>query len=174
MTPQQVVGFGVRLFAVWLASGNIGFLFSIPSFFQTAEHGDKAVYAYMIGGLWFVLAALLWFFPMWIGHKLIPRTRFDNKLDVHAFDAARVGCSLLGLWFLLIQLKTVIWILIVGALNSGNSSLIRTLRPDDRLGFGIAAAQCVLGLVLILFSHRFASLALREPTAASTLDKGVA
>jgi hypothetical protein len=172
MTPQQVVGLGVRLLALWLASENIGFLFSMPSFLRGTEHGDKAIYAYIIGGWWLVLAVVLWFFPMWIAHKLIPRTRFDNKLDIHAFDAARVGCSLLGLWFLLIQMRTVIWLFIVGALNSGTSSLVRSLNPDDRLRFGIALAQTFLALVLIFFSHRFASLVLRESAPASSSDKG--
>jgi hypothetical protein len=168
MTPQQFVGLGVRLFAIWIASENVGFLFSISSSLKAMNQSDKALYAYMMGGWWLLLAILLWFFPMWIAHKLIPRTRFENMLDLHTLEVARVGCGLLGLWLLIVQLRAFLWYFFVGVLSMGNDSFVRSLSQNEKVGLAVAIVQAAFAIALMLFSASFARLLLRAPRAAGS------
>jgi len=169
MTPQQLVGLGVRLVAIWMAVENFWFLLSIPTMVRSIDKPDSAIYGYAIGGWWLIVAALLWFFPMWIAHKLIPRTRFENAIKVQALEVARVGCSLLGLWLLATQLRGFLWFLMRGAFSPDkNTSVIRSFTPDEQIGFIVSACQIAFALALIVYSARFATLALREPRASAT------
>jgi hypothetical protein len=168
MTPQQFVGLGVRLFAIWIASENVGFLLSISSTLQAGNQSDKALYAYMMGGWWLLVAILLWFFPMWIAHKLLPRTRFENRLDLHTLEVARVGCSLLGLWLLIVQMRAFLWYLFAGVLSMGNESFVRSLSQNERVGLAVAIVQVAFAIVLMVFSASFARLLMRTPRPAGS------
>ncbi len=97
MTPQQIVGLAVRLFSVWLVFLMLQFVGSGKAL--NAELGSEAGYAYFIAAVVMVcLAGALWFFPMWIAHKLVPRTQFENVLRVPAHEAVTVACVIIGLW----------------------------------------------------------------------------
>lgn len=97
MTPQQIVGLAVRLFSVWLVFLTLQFVGSGKAL--NAELGSEAGYAYFIAAtVMACLAAALWFFPMWIAHKLVPRTQFENVLRVPAHEAVSVACIIIGLW----------------------------------------------------------------------------
>jgi hypothetical protein len=99
MTPQQIVGLAVRLFSVWLVFLMLQFVGSGKAL--NAELGSEAGYAYFIAAVVMVcLAGALWFFPMWIAHKLVPRTQFENVLRVPAHEAVTVACVIIGLWLL--------------------------------------------------------------------------
>ncbi|MDR2876303.1 MAG: hypothetical protein LBV44_10325 [Methylobacillus sp.] len=101
MTPQQIVGLAVRLVSVLLA------LWSL----QMLLNGIEAIKRYNIeSSYWMVLfvtvfigivaAILLWFFPMRVAHKLIPRTRYDNVLQVPANTVVPIACIVLSLWLI--------------------------------------------------------------------------
>ncbi len=166
MTPQQLVGLGVRLVAIWIAIQSFWFLLSIPSMVHSVGRPDSAIYGYAVGGCWLIVAALLWFFPMWTAHRLIPRTRFENTVRVQPLEVARAGCSLLGLWLLATQLRGFLWFLIRGAFSPDkNSSIIRAFTPDEQIGFFVSVLQIAFALALIVYSARFATLAMRDSQA---------
>jgi hypothetical protein len=97
MTPQQIVGLAVRLFSVWLVFLTLQFVGSGKAL--NVELGSEAGYAYFIAAtVMACLAAVLWFFPMWIAHKLVPRTQFENVLRIPAHQAVTVACVIIGLW----------------------------------------------------------------------------
>lgn len=68
MTPQQIVGLGIRLLAIWLAITSFQYLVVIPEALESANLSGKSVQAYFIAGLYVGGALLLWLFPMWIAH----------------------------------------------------------------------------------------------------------
>lgn len=162
MTPQQFVGLGVRLLAVWIAIRTVGIFLANASAFRALDMADKAFNTGLLTAWWLSVALLLWLFPMWIAHKLIPRTRFENKLNIQPKEAARVGCCLLGLWFLTNHLGTMIWFLFRGALTPGTSSVIGSFSPEERLQFFGLSIQMAVALLLTFGSSSFAALALRE------------
>jgi hypothetical protein len=97
MTPQQIVGLFVRIFAVWLAVSGIQIIgYGVALDAQPGMERSVAPYAMAI--VIFVLAVALWFFPMVVAHKLVPRTHFDNVLRIPAHETAVIACLVLGLW----------------------------------------------------------------------------
>lgn len=163
MTPQQIVGLGVRLLAVWIAIRSVGVFLQNAGAFRAMDMADKALNTGVLTAWWLAVGVLLWLFPMWIAHKLVPRTRFENKLNIQPMEVARVGCCLLGLWLLSNELGSLIWFLFRGALSPGTSSVIRSFTPEERLQFFALSIQIAFALFLTFGSARFAILALREP-----------
>lgn len=101
MTPQQLVGLAVRLFAIWLAITSLQVVG-----FGTGLNNQPGVEAtnvpfLLAAALMVLVAALLWFFPMVVAHKLIPRTKFENVLQVPAREAVVVACIVFALWLFL-------------------------------------------------------------------------
>jgi hypothetical protein len=170
MTPQQIVGLGIRLAAIWLAVGNVGQLISWSVALTQMNSGDKIRGAYLVSGWWLAVAVLLWFFPMWTAHKLIPRTRFENKLNVEPMELARAGCALLGLWICLAHMQTFLWFFFWGVFARGDASALHGLTPEERLRFLVSGVEIGIGLLLIFAAARFAELAFRGTPMAS--DRG--
>ncbi len=124
MTPQQIVGLAVRLFAIWVAFSAlqmIGVGMSMNS--QTGMQPTDAFF--VSGAVMFVVAILLWIFPLFVAHKLIPRTRFEDVLRVPATEAAMVACVILGLWLFAVRvLPSVAYsVSLVAALRANNQPL---------------------------------------------------
>ena len=92
MTPQQVVGLGVRLFAVWLALAGLPYVIYIPFALARQNVDAGTIWSYSIGATFFMGAILLWIFPMVVAHRLIPKTTFDNVLTASTSEVAKVGC----------------------------------------------------------------------------------
>lgn len=100
MTPQQIVGLAVRLFSIWLvvlalqilAYGNG--INAQPGIEGTQVH-------YLLSAVVFLLAILLWFFPMSVAHKLIPKTQFDNVLRLPVHETVVVACIVFAMWLFL-------------------------------------------------------------------------
>ena len=97
MTPQQIVGLAVRLFAIWLLLAALQMVGS--GIGVNNQAGLQATGSFFVlAALMFLVALTLWFFPLAVAHKLIPRTRFEDVLRVPAAQAAMVACVILGLW----------------------------------------------------------------------------
>lgn len=162
MTPQQLVGLGIRLFAIWLAIKSVQYFVAIPAALHDANIDDKSGQAYLIAGIYTFVAMLLWFFPMWIAHKLLPRTRFENAINLQSLEAARVGCALLGLWFSANGVIGLVWYLFRSFLVIGGQSAFESLGPDAKLDFIVTFASIVIGLFLIFRAGAFAALVVRD------------
>jgi hypothetical protein len=165
MTPQQLVGVGVRLFAVWLAITSFSFFTSIPKGLRGAS-GDGAAFAAIgIGGAYLVVAVCLWFFPMVIAHTIVPRTRHENRLSLNAYELARVGSSLVGLWLLARSLQPIVWFVFRSFLFMEAGSSFSSLAPDAKLDIAVAAFEVLLAVFLIVKSSTFAAVIVPESKA---------
>ena len=143
MTPQQFVGMAVRLFALWLVFSGIQMV--ATGINANNQPGLEATSAYFIwAAVIFLLALGLWFFPMVVAHKLVPRTKFENVLRVPASQATAVACVILGLWLFVEH--------VVPAL-AYYSSLAITLRANNiSLATSAEFAIARLGAVAIEFA----------------------
>lgn len=173
MTPQQIVGLGLRLLALLLALNALRYFgFTAMDILPTEAETQEAV-AQWIAAIYFIAAALLWLLPMWLAHQLLPRTKFDNKLEVHGHELACVGCSLIGLWLFASALPNTIWYLFRAFIVTGEESFFRMLPPDAKLELLTSGLQVVLAVVLITRSADFASIVLRangKPIAPDVRD----
>ncbi|HTE16669.1 MAG TPA: hypothetical protein VK642_16490 [Burkholderiales bacterium] len=158
MTPQQLVGIGLRLFAIWLAISGISYVFAIPNELAAKPMLDAAsrYYSSALGFAHFMAALLLWLFPMWIAHKIVPRTHFDNHLNSPAWELARVGCSLLGLWQMIRVLPSLAYFLFKMQLIAGSTSLMSALSKENKAELLYLVVELALGILLIALSGKFA------------------
>lgn len=55
-----------------------------------------------------VLSILLWFFPMSVAHRLIPKTKYENILNIQSQEAVRVACIVFALLIFTVQVLPAI------------------------------------------------------------------
>jgi Na+/proline symporter len=174
MTPQQLVGIAVRLFATWLALTSVAYFVSIPKALASAPPlGNDAniAVAYAIGGLYVAGALILWFFPMVVAHKLLPRTQHENRLSFRAYELARVGCSLVGLWLLAKASPSLVWLIFRSLMLNDGSSSFSALAPGAKLDVAVATFETGLAVFFIVKSHFFARLVV--PTAKEKVESDI-
>ena len=172
MTPQQLLGTGIRLFALWLALTSIGYFGSIPTALSKlpTNTGSTVAVAYALGGAYLLGAIALWFFPMFVAHRLLPKTSHGNCLRVPAFDLARVGCGLIGLWLMAKALPTIVWLLFRSFLIVEAGSTFSSLPPEAKLDVSVAFFGMLFAFLLIVKSSLFARtvLATSAPDQAAS------
>lgn len=168
MTPQQLFGTAIRLFAIWLAISSIAYFSSIPSALSAngiAVEGASLA-TYLVGALYLIAAALLWFFPMLVAHKLVPKTNYTNTLSVPGFELARVGSGLMGLWLLAKALPSLSWVVFRTYLVVGMGSNFSTLPPEYKIEFAVAVFEMLLGVFLIVKAEMFALAIVGKPSTS--------
>lgn len=102
MTPQQIVALAVRLFSIWLALQSLNIISLGNAINMQPGLGETNSHYFMAGFVLFV-ALLLWLFPLFVAHALIPRTRFDDELRLPLQETVVVACITIGLWVLISQ-----------------------------------------------------------------------
>jgi hypothetical protein len=172
MTPQQLIGISVRLFALWLVARSIPYFGSIPTQLAAtpiAGSESASTLSYAIGAAYFVGAILLWFFPMAVAHRLLPRTQHTNHLSFQSRELARVGCGLLGLWLFATELPALTWFLFRAFLVVGPASSFGTLDGQTKLEIIVAIVELALAIILIAKADFFARMMTNE-TALSPAE----
>lgn len=137
---------------------------------SSSNLADQAPISYLVGALALLLAIFLWFFPMAIAHRILPRTKFDNHLSLQTFEAARVGCSLIGLWFAISVAPGLIWFLFSNLVNSSGQSFFRSLNAEDRMTFAFYLAELGFALLLIFRSNVFAQIVVGRKAGGNGLE----
>lgn len=102
MTPQQAVGLASRLFAVWLALASFQ-SWLVARAVQNKGIVDAAWLAYSVPAIYWLAAVILWFYPMSIAHRLVPRTRFEDRITLPVKQVVLVACIVLGLAVVLVR-----------------------------------------------------------------------
>ena len=159
MTPQQLVGLGLRLLAIWLAINSFRYFVLIPTGLESLRVGESAAQSYFIASGYGVGAILLWLFPMWTAHQLLPRTKYENTINLQPWEIARVGCALIGLWLFSQGILDAVWFLFRILLVRGSNSAIDSFGQDAKVDFVVLIANCILGAALIFRAGLFAGLA---------------
>lgn len=158
MTPQQIVGLGIRILAVWIAVTAFRYIVTIPTVLKNVNSENLSLLSYFVACFYLAVAVILWLFPMGIAHKLLPRTKFENTINLQPLEAARVGCALLGLWFFVQAFANILWYLFRALIVAGDQSFYRSLDLDTRVNMMVTIANLTLGLVMIVRAGRFAEI----------------
>ena len=169
MTSAQIVGLGVRLFAIWLV---VSVLRYVPGMWQfnasgaAASNSSTNVVIAAVTVLILAVAAGLWFFPLTVANKLIPRSSKTDHLHVPIDQAQGVGFSLLGLWVLTNSVPdSFYWVFMTYQASRPNSML--ELRASDYSYVVTTAVEVILGIWL-LFGARGLRGLLRWARTAGT------
>jgi uncharacterized membrane protein len=165
MTPQQFVGLGVRIFAIWLAITGSSYLVAVPFMLKNSGLSYESAYNNFIAAAYIISAIFLWFFPMTVSQKLIPHTKYDNNISVSALELARVGCCLLGLWFFSHGLFDLVWFLFRADLISSSAPALSVFTGLEKADIAVAVFKILFSVLLIVKSITFARFALSSKNA---------
>lgn len=168
MTPQQIVGLGLRVFALILISFCIKYLVLLPASMRENLMGSQAYLSYAIGLVGVILALVCWFFPLVIANFLIPRTRFENHINIQPLEVARVGTGLIGLWVLATGMPNFIWLIFLGVISAtSGESAFSTYLPEEKADFVFHFCQFLIAYVLIFKSGLIAEFLIKKSTKKS-------
>jgi hypothetical protein len=163
MTPQQIVAVGIRFFAIYVTFQSLQYLIYIPAGIANTNLASQSYISYAFGILGVIAALLFWFFPLSVANRIVPRTRFENHVNLQAFEAVRAGGSLIGLWLFATSMPSILWFLFSGAANaSGSQSIFGALDTESKIKIAFYSVHLVFAYVLIFKSHIFAALATKQ------------
>ena len=120
MTKEQVLGLAVKLFAIFLM---VYGLRTITIVIQVADSASGFSGVWWIAGgyllIFSCIALLLWFFPVTVSRKLLPKDdRKPGESDISLKDIDIVAYSILGVWLLATTIPEVIyWILVLSTME---------------------------------------------------------
>ena len=173
MTPQQIVGLAVRLFAIWLGVWVIQMLGIAYAVRDGSNAGMNELYL-MFAALFSVVAVVMWMFPMALAHRLVPRTHHDNRLSLNGQQVIVVACVTVGLAVIgLKALEPTITYAISAAHFVRNGYQLSDLAADAHLGGIAALAQLAIGVMMVMQARRLAVFILPSPPEASAEEREV-
>lgn len=149
MTPQQIVGLAARLFSIWLILISFQMLM-VASAMREQLKGEGGHLIYVLPMLPLICSAILWFFPMFIAHKLVPRSHDENKLKLPVREATAAASAIIGIWVIVTaspQIMTDLTILIYTRNDFGMGTY---LTPDRMFSLIAPLAQSVIGFLLVM------------------------
>jgi hypothetical protein len=171
MTPQQLLGVGVRLFAIWMALNSVAYFTSVPMTMNSMpELGGAVAIAYLIGAAYVLGAWALWCFPLVIAQFLLPKTKLGNHLSLNAHELARVGSSLIGLWVFAQVMPQLVRFVFRAFVTTNQDASFSTLDAVQKLNLAVAVFELVFAAFLVTKSRVFAGLVVPEVKASSAAD----
>ena len=169
MTSAQIIGLGVRLFAIWLA---VSILRHVPGMWQfnvaAVGAGDSStnVVIIVVAVVILALAVGLWFFPLTVANRLIPRSSRTDHIQVPIEQAESFGFTLLGLWVLTNSVPDSFYWLFMGYQAARPNSILE-LRASEYSYMVATAVELMLGVWLLFGAKGFRGL-LRWARTAGT------
>lgn len=149
MTPQQIVGLAVRIFAIWLvvmAFQVLGLALAMNS--QLKLDGVSALY--FMPALPLLLAVFLWLFPMFVAHKLVPRSHDQNALRIPARELTAAASAIIGIWVCIAAMPQLLAQGAVVVYGGGFAALGAYFSPDRTAQLIAVLLQCLAGITLLL------------------------
>lgn len=109
MTNAQIVALGVRLFSIWVVLYLFGHTPGLWTFIEHGKSGSGAGFVVTVSAVLVFAAVGLWFFPLAVARKLLPKATLDQPTPLPVEDVQRAGFCLLGLWVLTESVPDLIW-----------------------------------------------------------------
>lgn len=166
MTPQQIVGLAVRLFAIWLGVWVIQ-MFGIAYAVRDSSNAGMNDLYLMFAALFSVVAVFMWLFPMALAHRLVPRTHHDNRLTLNGQQVIVVACVTVGLAVIgLKALEPALTYAISAVHFLRNGYQLSDLSADAHVSGTAALAQLAVGAIMVMQARRLAGFILPPPPEA--------
>jgi hypothetical protein len=167
VTPQQIVGLAARLFSIWLAITAFQSL-GIAEALKASEARGPVWVPYLFVLLYLGAALVLWFFPMAIAHKLVPRTKFEDKLRVPATQAVVVACVVLGLMVIVVRaLPPISAYVSLAVFWIGSGLTLSSMEASRHIDALVGVVQFVAGVLLVTKAHAVAGRIMDTPVEVS-------
>lgn len=164
MTPQQLVGLAVRLFSIWLAITSLQ-IFGFGTGLNNQPGIEGTNMPFILAAFIVLVAALLWFFPMVVAHRLIPRTKFENVIQVPAREAVVVACIVFALWLFLARvLPSLAYYASLVAVMVHNKELMSDSEQFHFVRLAPIAIEFAVALILAFKARQISAFLLADRT----------
>jgi hypothetical protein len=168
MTPHQLVGLFIRLFAIWLVISAIQMIGAGMALRDSVGYGAGAAYAVSI--VLCITALIVWRFPLLIAGKLMPAAPDRAFTSISAVETATVACIVLGLWTLVGRvLPALIRDLEIIAVYRTNYQPLQSIAARDLSRLIESGVDIAVALILIFKARWIALYLLRQ---SPTVIKG--
>jgi len=159
MNFHQIIQLGVRIFSIFIAAESFEYLIKIPSKLEGMGSQNYHYVSYWMGGFYLSVAIFLWIFPSIVSKRIIPKSDQSKTTTLNAFDFARAGSGLIGLWLMATALPSISWFIFRGVTYAmTNESIVSALDPEDQIRLGYYSVQFVTSILLIAYARKFANI----------------
>jgi hypothetical protein len=165
VTNAQIVALGVRLFSIWL----VLYLFGhSPGLWTFIEHGESGSGSFVVAvSAVLALAAVgLWFFPLAVARKLLPKATLDQPTPLPVEEVQRAGFCLLGLWVLTESVPDLVYYGVAFAASKSPSALM-SFEKNTYANVAHSIAEFVIGVWLLLGARGLLAVLRRVRTAGT-------
>ncbi len=152
MSPHQVVGLAVRLFAIWLAVQGVPYLVVASNMPMV---GGPTV-SYIQGATFAVVALALWLFPMTLAHRLLARVPPDDPISVTSRELLQVALVVTGILLLALKLPALLWYFARWFLIQVNDKYLTETPLEVNAQIIVTAIQVAAGIALIAMPSQVA------------------
>lgn len=163
MSARQIVVIGLRLFALWLCIGALQLfaitqaLQSLSALFRGSDWIGLLLVAVLAG-----IALLVWVMSGPIANGLLSGLSKTQEVALSALDMVRVGCVLMGLWWLKESVIPFIgfWLRAIAVSSTGQSAF-DTFSLDGKLNMIMTILRIGIALIFVLRPNSIAAWVLR-------------
>ena len=153
MTPHQFIGFSVRLFSIWLALQGIPYLLMASG--SSMPYGQSG--GYVLGGFFVGVAVLLWFFPMTVANKLLPRGRDEADVTNKPEELVRVALIVTGVVLIAVRGPRLLWYVLRWFLIRVSGIQHSDMDIEVNAEVLVTLAQVIGGFILMLRANAVAT-----------------
>lgn len=169
MTPQQLLGLGLRIASVWI--------FLLAFQLLTLAELTFSVTAEKISPLWVAISLLpcipaifLWFFPMLVAHKLVPCQQAMGKVETIR-DVTAALAVIIGVFAVVKAAPHVFSGICMTIIGAESEMFAGYFESGFGTQFRAAIAQYFLGFILIFLPRFVAGLIFHDRSAAASALK---
>jgi hypothetical protein len=149
MTNAQIVGLGVRLFAIWLAIYVVrqtpGLVF-IDS--RDVPGSGLVIVTIAVAVVLLFICVALWRLPLVVAQRLIPQPTLDQPSRLPVEQLQTAAFCLLGLWLLTEALPHAVYVAMI-VYHSSKSNASVSLSPWEYATTVQVLAELIIGLWLL-------------------------
>jgi hypothetical protein len=149
VTNAQIVALGVRLFSIWLVLYLFGHAPGLWTFIEHGKSGSGAGFVVTVSAVLLLAAVGLWFFPLAVARKLLPKATLDQPTPLPVEQVQRAGFCLLGLWVLTEAVPDLIYYAVAFTVSTKPSALM-SFEKDTYANVAHTIAEFVIGVWLLL------------------------
>lgn len=167
MTPQQAVGLASRLFAIWVALASFQ-SWAAARALRSQGVLEAAWVQYSVPAVYWLAAVVLWFFPLSIAHRLVPRTRYEDRMTLPPHQVVLVACIVLGMVLVVVRaLPELSHYCAAAALWVAAGLPVATMDPERHVYALAAVMQLLAGLACMFQAHAIAARLVPPPSPES-------
>ena len=151
MTKEQIVGLGVRLFAIFLALYTLRQAPGLMAFAKMSPPDYATLWVVAVLTIIFLLVAiLLWCLPLTVARKLIPKVERKKKAGALSISEIQVmAYSVVGLWVLTTAISDAVhWTVFVYRVKSMDAGYVQ-LSPQNIGDIVATVVELVIGFWLL-------------------------